>query len=129
MTEEDPVAPAGIAAEAPRPAVARPRPALIWIALLLALAARVLSFGRPGRTPDPRILAFLLLPFAILAYWTYTRDTGRGRLFRVLRSALFAFLVIEAFYWGVSIGGAAAAIGAYAIYTRFIRPKRTPAPQ
>ena len=129
MTEKDPVAPADVATEAPRPAAARLRPALIWIALLLALAARVLSFGRPGRAPDPRTLALLLLPFAVLAYWTSTQDTGGGGLFRILRAALFAFLVIEAFYWGVSVGGAAAAIGAYVIFTRFIRPKRTAAPQ
>ena len=126
MAEEDPVASVEVAAEAPRPAGARLRPALIGIALLLAFAARVFSFGRPGRTPDPRILALLLLPFAVLAYWTYTRDTGRGGLFRILRAALFSFLVIEAFYWGVSIGGAAAAIGAYAIYTRVVRPKSAP---
>ncbi len=128
MTEDDAVTPAEVGAEAPRPADARLHPAWIWIGLGLALIARVLSSGRPGRTPDLLIVALLLPPFAILARWTYTRDSGSAR-FRVLRAALFAFLVTEAFYWGFRIGGAAAAIGAYMIFTRFIRPQRPAAPE
>jgi hypothetical protein len=47
---------------------------------------------------------------------------------RALRAALFAFLAIEAFYVGVSVGGLAAAAGAFIIFTRFIMPRRPAEP-
>jgi hypothetical protein len=49
--------------------------------------------------------------------------SGRALVLRGLRAALFAFLAIEGFYFGVSLGGLAAAAGAFVIFTRFIRPR------
>ena len=129
MAEGDETAAARVASEAPGAARAPLHSSLIWIGLALALIGKVLSMGRPDRKPDLGILAFLVLPYAILVYWAYTRGAGPSRLFRGLRAALFAFLVIEAFYWGVSIGGVAAAVGAYMIFTRFIRPGKPGVPE
>ena len=67
--------------------------------------------------------SFFLLPFALLAVWAYTEDSGAQGPLRGLRAALFAFLVVEAFYWGISLGGIAAAAGAIAVYSRLIRPR------
>ena len=129
MAEGDEIAPARVASEAPGVAQAPLHSSLIWIGLALALIGKVLSGGRPGGRPDLWILAFLFFPYAILVYWAYTRGAGRSRLFRGLRAALFAFLVIEAFYWGVSIGGVAAAVGAFMIFTRFIQPRKPGVPE
>ena len=99
------------------------RPALVGTGLVLALVGRWLSFGRPHRQPDLVIFAFLLLPFALLAVWAYTQDSGAAGALRGFRAALFAFLVLEAFYWGVSPGGIAAGAGAVLVFTRLVRPK------
>jgi len=129
LAESNGVAPTEVAAEAPRSADAPLRSGWIWTGLALALIGRMLSMGRPDRTPGLWILAFFLPPYSILTYWAYTCDTGGARpLLRGLRAALFAFLAVEAFYWGVSIGGLAAAVGAYMIFTRFIRPRKASAP-
>lgn len=120
--------PAESPAGAPRSSRAPLHSAWVWTGLALALVGRMLSLSRPDRTPNLWILSFLFLPYSILTYWAYTHDTGHAHLLRGLRAALFAFLAIEAFYWGVSIGGIAAAVGAYMIFTRFIRPRKPSAP-
>ncbi|HEV8117486.1 MAG TPA: hypothetical protein VGQ32_03115 [Thermoanaerobaculia bacterium] len=105
------------------------RPALVIAGLGLAVVGRWMSFGRPHRAPDLAIVAFFLLPFVLLAIWAFTQDTrGTGPL-RGLRAALFAFLVVEAFYWGISLGGIAAAAGAIAVFTRLIRPRSRTVPE
>jgi hypothetical protein len=123
VVEGDPVAPAEVSKEALRPAGSRLKSGWIWTGLVLALIGKILSMNRPERTPHLWILGFFLLPYAILSYWSYTSDTGQRGPLRSLRAALFAFLLIETFYWGLSIGGLAAAVGAYMIFTRFIRPR------
>src|SRR5262245_36506865 len=102
------------------------RPALVVAGIALALAGRWLAYGRPHRHADLTIAAFFLLPFALLAAWAYGQDTGARGPLRWLRAALFAFLVVQAFYWGITIGGIASAVGAIAIYTRVIRPRPGP---
>src|SRR5262244_1141373 len=99
------------------------RPALVGAGIGLALVGRWLSYGRPHRAPDFAIVAFFLLPLALLAVWAYTLDLGSPGPLRGLRAALFAFLVVEVFYWGISLGGIAAAVGAIVVYTRLIRPR------
>jgi hypothetical protein len=123
VTAGDPNVPEGAAAKTePRSAGPAVRWPWIWAGLALALIGRFLAANRPGRTPDLTILALFILPYAILTWAAYRLDTGRAAVLRGLRAALFAFLAIEAFYFGVSIGGLAAA-GAYVIFTRFIRPR------
>ena len=95
----------------------------IWAGLALALVGRLLAANRPDKTLDLTILAFFVLPYAVLTFAAYRLDTGRATAWRGLRAALFAFLAIEVFYFGVSIGGLAAAAGAFVIFTRFIRPR------
>jgi hypothetical protein len=101
----------------------------IWAGLALALIGRFLAANRPGRTPDLTILALFVLPYTILACAAFRLDTGRASVWRGLRAALFAFLAIEAFYFGVSLGGLAAAAGAFVIFTRFIRPRVPKTPE
>ncbi len=102
--------------------------AAAWIGagLALALAGRILSGGRPDRTWNPLVVALFLVPFGVLASSAYRVDAGGRLLLRVLRCALFAFLAIVALYFGVTLGGLAAAAGAVVIYTRFIRPRPQP---
>lgn len=123
MTDSDPIETAGAAEARPRSARFPVREAWIWIGLALVFAGRILSGGRSGGKLNVLVVALFLVPYAILAYAAYKVDASGTPLMRALRATLFAFLVIEAFYFGVSLGGLAAAVGAYLIYTRFIRPR------
>ena len=104
------------------------RSAWIWIGLALALVGRILYGPHPGRGPGLATIAFFIVPFAVLTWITYRIDSAGAPFVRVLRAALFSFLAIEAFYFGISIGGLAAAAGAFVIFTRFIAPSRQAEP-
>lgn len=92
-------------------------------AIVLGVAARWVSYSRPNRNPNWVILLLLLLPFVLLSVWAFQQDRRGPRQARWFRATLFAFLVVEAFYWGISLGGIAAGVGAVAVYTRLIRPR------
>lgn len=94
MTEGDPIAPAPRASEPP---------------------------PDPGACPL-FVLAFFLVPFAVLTTLTYRLDTRTSPLTRSLRAALFSFLVLEALDLGITLGGLIAAASAVLIFNRFIRP-------
>jgi len=96
---------------------------LIVAGIALAVAARWMSYSRPNRSPNWVILLLLLVPFALLSIWAFKQGTRGPRQGRWFSATLFAFLVVEAFYWGISFGGIAAGVGAVAVYTRLIRPK------
>ena len=96
----------------------------IWIGLALAVVGRILYGPQPGKAPGLPVVAFFIVPFSVLAWIAYRIESPGAPLVRALRAALFAFLAIEAFYFGISIGVLAAAAGAFVIFTRFILPRR-----
>ena len=103
------------------------RTGLVILGCASGVAARWMSYSRPDRKPDWIIGLLLLLPFVLLSVWAFHLDTRGPRPARWFRATLFAFLVVDAFYWGITFGGIAAAVGAIAVYTRLIRPRPTAA--